>query len=274
MINKSEFRRRKTFEEALQDALYNKTKRTVILKKFKNSMPFLGMIHEIDLNNLINKAKYKYMSISKENKATQTDLPEDEVVQVETIKLTDEDKLSKVEFEAFNNELKNKSDAMVQVETKKMKPKINPPTKNDNDDYDDDDDDDEKRKLSLIEIIEIMIEQGINIADIIAHITYHTALTTIQISNLTGYILANSLFTAYDISNAIMNWMSNNEVEDVELNTSPPISVNSSPPITVNSSSSHTVNSSTSESPSDIPIPTDTETEEEASSSKEKEKSK
>ena len=120
-----------------------------------------------------------------------------------------------------------------------------------------------------------MLSSSFSVADIIIHITYQTTLTTLQIIELTAYIIGNSLIT----TNGIMNWLSNNTDEEVELNTSPPISVNSSPPITVNSSSTHIVNSTSSEEnanyeiapPTDIPIPIDAETDEE---DKDKDKNK
>ena len=125
-----------------------------------------------------------------------------------------------------------------------------------------------------------MLRSGFSVAEIIIRITYQTTLTTLQITELTAYIIGNSLITTFDITNGIMNWLSNNTDEEVELNTSPPVSVNSSPPITVNSSSTHTVNSTSSSEenvnyeiapPTDIPIPTDAETDEE---DKDKDKNK
>ena len=131
-------------------------------------------------------------------------------------------------------------------------------------------------------IIEFMLRSGFSIGQIVAHLTYHTTITTVQGSELLVNLTMKSLVTSYDIATAIMNWLNTNVSEEDELNTSPPISVNSSPPITVNSSSTHTVNSSSSEEnanyetapPTDMPIPTDAESENEeeqpSSSSKEK----
>ena len=131
-------------------------------------------------------------------------------------------------------------------------------------------------------IIEFMMRSGFSIGQIVAHLTYHTTLTTIQGSELLVNLTMNSLVTSYDIATAIMNWLNTNVSEEVELNTSPPISVNSSPPITVNSSSTHTVNSSSSEEnvnyeiapPTEIPIPTDAESENYEDKDKDKNKEK
>ena len=109
-----------------------------------------------------------------------------------------------------------------------------------------------------------MMRSGFSIGQIVAHVTYHSTLTTIQGSELLVNLTMNSLVTSYDIATAIMNWLNTNVSEEVELNTSPPVSVHSSPPITVNSSSTHTVHSSSSEEnanyeiapPTDIPVPT------------------
>ena len=159
--------------------------------------------------------------------------------------------------------------------------------------YDDDGDDDDKKDddidkyrkklFMLMRIIEFMLRLGFSIGQIVAHLTYHTILTTIQGSELLVNLTMNSLVILYDIATAIMNMFNTNVSEEVDLSTSSlPISVNSSPPITVNSSSTHTVNSSLSEEnanyeiapPTDIPIPTDAESENEeeqpSSSSKEK----
>ena len=96
-------------------------------------------------------------------------------------------------------------------------------------------------------IIEFMLSSGFSVADILIHVTYQTTLAAIQITELTAYIIGNSLITTFDIANGIKNWLSNNSDEEVELNTSPPIGANSSPPISVHSSSTHTVNSSSTE---------------------------
>ena len=92
-----------------------------------------------------------------------------------------------------------------------------------------------------------MLRSGFSIGQIVAHLIYHTTLTTIQGSELLVNLTMNSVVKSYDIATAIMNMFNTNVSEEVELNTSPPISVNSSPPITVHSSSTHTVNSSSSE---------------------------
>lgn len=54
-------RRRKSFDEALKGAIYNKTGRNVILKKFKSGMPSLGMMESIDVNNLDGRKLYIYI---------------------------------------------------------------------------------------------------------------------------------------------------------------------------------------------------------------------
>ena len=145
----------------------------------------------------------------------------------------------------------------------------------------------------LMRIIEIMLRTGFSIGQIVAHLTYHTTLTTIQGSELLVNLTMNSLVTSYDIATATMNWLNTNASPEIELNTtlqsnggvdlstsSPPISVNSSPPITVNSSSTHTANSSSSSEEhanyeiaplTDIPVPTDAESEDE---DKDKDKNK
>ena len=140
-----------------------------------------------------------------------------------------------------------------------------------------------KKLFMLMRIIECMMRSGFSIGQIVAHLTYHTTITTVQGSELLVNLTMNSLVTSYDIATAIMNWLNTNGSEEVELNTtlqsnggvdlstsSPPISINSSPPITVNSSSTHTVNSSSSSEDNAnyeiapltaIPVPTDAESE-------------
>ena len=115
------------------------------------------------------------------------------------------------------------------------------------------------------------MKSGFSIAEIVAHFTYHATLTTLQISDIIGYLGPQTIFTGYDLVNAFFLTSSSSN-EPINFNTSPPISVNSSPPITVNSSSSHTVNlSSSSEEnfnyeiapPTELPMPTDAESEDE-----------
>ena len=168
--------------------------------------------------------------------------------------------------------------------------------------YDDDDDDDKnddyidkyrKKLFMLMRIIEFMLRTVFSLGQIVAHLTYHTTLTTLHGSELLIKLTMNSLVTSYDLATAIMNWLNAHVSEEVEINTSlqsnggvdlstspPPISVNSSPPITVNSSSTHTVNSSSSSEENahyeiapltDIPVPTDAESEDE---DKDKDKNK
>ena len=97
---------------------------------------------------------------------------------------------------------------------------------------DDDIDKYRKKLFMLMRIIEFMMRSG---QVLVAHLTYHTTLTTIQISELLVNLTMNSLVSSYDIASAIMNWLNTNVSEEVELNTEPPVSVHSSPPITVNS---------------------------------------
>ena len=111
---------------------------------------------------------------------------------------------------------------------------------------DDDIDTYRKKLFMLMRIKEFMMRAGFSIGQIVAHLTYHTTLTTIQGSELLVNLTMNSLVTSYDVATAIMKLLNTNVSEEVELNTSPPISVNSSPPITAHSSSTHTDNSSSS----------------------------
>ena len=136
---------------------------------------------------------------------------------------------------------------------------------------DDDIDKYRKKLFMLMGIIQFMMRSGFRIGQIVARLTYHTTITTIQISELLVKLTMNSLVSSYDTATAIMNWLNTNVCEEVELNTSPPASVHSSPPFTVNSSSTHTVNSSSSEEnanyevapPTNVPVPTDAESSDE-----------
>ena len=113
----------------------------------------------------------------------------------------------------------------------------------DDDDKKDDDSDKFRKKLfMLMRIIELMMRSGFSLGQIVAHLTYHATVTTIQISELLVGSTMNSLVSSYDIASAIMNWLNTNVSEEVE--PEPPVSVHSSPPITVNRSSTHTVHSS------------------------------
>ena len=290
-------RRRKTFDEMLKEAMTHRLIITTIPEKRRvdllmNEVDF----DEFDLTNYGSNKKYmslnnnKYdtdmfpvMTLDKatqfpirEVKETQTDLPNDKETQTDDIDYTGliSDGFSK----RFKSNLKNRAEAEVQASL--FKPIQDDDDADEPDDDDDDDNGNKKKSLNLIRIIEFMLSSGFSVADIIIHITYQTTLTTLQITELTAYIIGNSLITTFDITNGIMNWLSNNTDEEVELNTSPPVSVNSSPPITVNSSSTHTVNSTSSSEenvnyeiapPTDIPIPTDAETDEE---DKDKDKNK
>ena len=291
MINnlKHELRKRPTFDEMLKQTITSKMQTTVILKKYKKDMLLNNFdFDEMDLMNYKNKERYMNaevmmadkatQTLNKENKATQTDLPYDKATQ--TYNDNDMTKLLGGSSKSFKSKMITKAEAEAEAFTY------------DPDLYDDDDDDDKKdgdidtyRKtfFMLMRIIEFMLRSGFSIGQIVAHLTYHTTLTTIQGSELLVNLTMNSLVTSYDIATAIMNMFNTNVSEEVDLATSsPPISVNSSPPITVNSSSTHTVNSSSSEEnanyeiapPTDMPIPTDAESENEeeqpSSSSKEK----
>ena len=281
MINnlKHELRKRPTYDEMLKQAITSKLKTTVILKKYKKDMLLNNFdFDEIDLMNYKNKERYMNaevmmadkatQTLNKENKATQTDLPNDKATQ--TYNFDDETKLLGGSSKSFKSKLITKAEAEAEAFT------YDPDLYDDDDDDDDDDDkkDDDidkyKKKLfMLMRIIELMMRSGFSIGQIVAHLTYHTTLTTIQGSELLVNLTMNSLVSSYDIASAIMNWLNTNVSEEVELNTSPPVSVHSSPPITVNSSSTHTVNSSSSEEnpnyeispPTDMPIPTDAESE-------------
>ena len=289
MINnlKHELRKRPTFDEMLKQAITSKIQTTVILKKYKKDMLLNNFdFDEMDLINYKNKERYMNaqvmmadkatQTLNKENKATQTDLPNDKATQ--TYNFDDMTKLLGGSSKSFKSKMITKAEAEAEAFT------YDPDLYDDDDDDDDDKKDDDidkyrKKLFMLMRIIEFMMRSGFSIGQIVAHLTYHTTLTTIQGSELLVNLTMNSLVTSYDIATAIMNWLNTNVSEEVELNTSPPISVNSSPPITVNSSSTHTVNSSSSEEnanyeiapPTDMPIPTDAESDEE---DKDKEKEK
>ena len=225
---------------------------------------------EMDLMNYKNKERYMNaevmmadkatQTLNKENKATQTDLPNDKATQ--TYNFDDETKLLGGSSKSFKSKLITKAEAEAEAFT------YDPDLYDDDDDDDDKKDDDidkyRKKLFMMMRIIEIMMRSGFSIGQIVAHLTYHTTITTIQISELLVNLTMNSLVSSYDIASAIMNWLNTNVSEEVELNTEPPVSVHSSPPITVNSSSTHTVNSSSSEEnpnyeiapPTDIPVPT------------------
>ena len=315
MINnhKQELRKRPTYDEMLKQAITSKMKTTVILKKYKKYMLLNNFdFDKMDLMNYKNKERYMNaqvmmadaspearelrdkatQTLNKENKATQTDLPNDKATQ--TYNFDDMTKILGGSSKSFKSKLITKAEAEAIAFT------YDPDLYDDDDDDDDDKNDDDidkyrKKLFILMRIIEFMMRSGFSIGQIVAHLTYHTTLTTIQGSELLVNLTMNSLVTSYDIATAIMNWLNTNVSEEVELNTSPPISVNSSPPvelssiaddeqsssspITVNSSSTHTVNSSSSEEnsnyeiapPTEIPIPTDAESENE---DKDKDKNK
>ena len=284
---KHELRKRPTYDEMLKQAITSKMKTTVILKKYKKDMLLNNFdFDKMDLMNYKNKERYMNaevmmadkatQTLNKENKATQTDLPNDKETQ--TYNFDDMTKLLGGSSKSFKSKLITKAEAEAEAFTYDL------------DLYDDDDDDDDdkndddidkyrKKLFMLMRIIEFMMRSGFSIGQIVAHLTYHTTLTTIQGSELLVNLTMNSLVTSYDIATAIMNWLNTNVSEEVDLNTEPPVSVHSSPPITVNSSSTHTVNSSSSEEnvnyeiapPTDIPVPTDVESEDE---DKDKDKNK
>ena len=289
MINnlKHELRKRPTYDEMLKQAITSKLlKTTVILKKYKKYMLLNNFdFDEMDLMNYKNKERYMNaevmmadkatQTLNKENKATQTDLPNDKATQ--TYNFDDETKLLGGSSKSFKSKLITKAEAEAEAFT------YDPDLYDDDDDDDDKKDDDidkyRKKLFMMMRIIEIMMRSGFSIGQIVAHLTYHTTITTIQISELLVNLTMNSLVSSYDIASAILNWLNTNVSEEVELNTEPPVSVHSSPPITVNSSSTHTVNSSSSEEnpnyeiapPTDIPVPTDAESENDEDKNKEKE---
>ena len=291
MINnhKQELRKRPTYDEMLKQAITSKMKTTVILKKYKKYMLLNNFdFDKMDLMNYKNKERYMNaqvmmadkatQTLNKENKATQTDLPNDKETQ--TYNFDDMTKILGGSSKSFKSKLITKAEAEAIAFT------YDPDLYDDDDDDDDKNDDDidkyRKKLFILMRIIEFMMRSGFSIGQIVAHLTYHTTLTTIQGSELLVNLTMNSLVTSYDIATAIMNWLNTNVSEEVELNTSPPVSVNSSPPITVNSSSTHTVNSSSSEEnsnyeiapPTDIPVPTDAESENYEDKDKDKNKEK
>ena len=307
MINnhKQELRKRPTYDEMLKQAITSKMKTTVILKKYKKHMLLNNFdFDKMDLMNYKNKERYMNaqvmmadkatQTLNKENKATQTDLPNDKATQ--TYNFDDMTKILGGSSKSFKSKLITKAEAEAIAFT------YDPDLYDDDDDDDDKNDDDidkyRKKLFILMRIIEFMMRSGFSIGQIVAHLTYHTTLTTIQGSELLVNSTMNSLVTSYDIATAIMNWLNTNVSEEVELNTSPPISVNSSPPvelssiaddeqsssspITVNSSSTHTVNSSSSEEnvnyeiapPTEIPIPTESESENYEDKDKDKNKEK
>ena len=284
---KHELRKRPTYDEMLKQAITSKMKTTVILKKYKKDMLLNNFdFDKMDLMNYKNKERYMNaevlmadkatQTLNKENKATQTDLPNDKATQ--TYNFDDMTKLLGGSSKSFKSKLITKAEAEAEAFT------YDPDLYDDDDDDDDDKKDDDidkyrKKLFMLMRIIEFMMRSGFSIGQIVAHLTYHTTLTTIQGSELLVNLTMNSLVTSYDIATAIMNWLNTNVSEEVDLNTEPPVSVHSSPPITVNSSSTHTVNSSSSEEnvnyeiapPTDIPVPTDAESEDE---DKDKDKNK
>ena len=285
---KHELRKRPTYDEMLKQAITSKMKTTVILKKYKKDMLLNNFdFDKMDLMNYKNKERYMNaevmmadkatQTLNKENKATQTDLANDKETQ--TYNFDDMTKLLGGSSKSFKSKLITKAEAEAEAFT------YDPDLYDDDDDDDDDKKDDDidkyrKKLFMLMRIIEFMMRSGFSIGQIVAHLTYHTTLTTIQGSELLVNLTMNSLVTSYDIATAIMNWLNTNVSEEVDLNTEPPVSVHSSPPITVNSSSTHTVNSSSSSEENvnyeiapltDIPVPTDAESEDE---DKDKDKNK
>ena len=288
MINnhKQELRKRPTYDEMLKQAITSKMKTTVILKKYKKYMLLNNFdFDKMDLMNYKNKersmnAQVMMMdkatqTLNKENKATQTDLPNDKATQ--TYNFDDMTKILGGSSKSFKSKLITKAEAEAIAFT--YDPDLYDDDDDDDDKHDDDIDKYRKKLFILMRIIEFMLRTGFSIGQIVAHLTYHTTLTTIQGSELLVNLTMNSLVTSYDIATAIMNWLNTHVSEEVDLNTEPPVSVHSSPPITVNSSSTHTVNSSSSEENAnyeiapltDIPVPTDAESEDE---DKDKDKNK
>ena len=237
------------------------------------------------MNTKVMMADKATQTLNKENKATQADQPNDKATQ--TYNFDDETQILGGSSKSFKSQLITKAEAEAIAFT------YDPDLYDDDDDDDDKKDDDidkyRKKLFILMRIIEFMLRTGFSIGQIVAHLTYHTTITTIQGSELLVDLTMNSLVTSYDIATAIMNWLNTNVSEEVELNTEPPVSVHSSPPITANSSSTHTVHSSSRSSrasgeasseenvnyeiapPTDIPVPTDAESEDE---DKDKDKNK
>ena len=272
--NKQELRKRPTYDEMLKQTITSKMKTTVILKKYKKYMLLNNFdFDKMDLLNYKNRERYMNaqvmmadkatQTLNKENKATQTDLPNDKAT---TYNFDDMTKILGGSSKSFKSKLITKAEAEAIAFT------YDPDLFDDDDDDDDKKDDDidkyRKKLFILMRIIAFMLRTGFSIGQIVAHLTYHTT-TTIQGSELLVNLTMNSLVTSYDIATAIMDWLNTHVSEEVDLNTEPPVSVHSSPPITVNSSSTHTVNSSSSEEnvnyeiapPTEIPIPTDSESE-------------
>ena len=227
MINnhKHELRKRPTFDEMLKQTITRKMKTTVILKKCKKDMLLNNFdFDKMDLMNYKNKERYmiaKVMTadkatqtLNKENKATQTDLPNDKATQ--TYNFDDMTKIVGGSSKSFKSKLITKAEAEALAFTY------------DPDLYDDDDDDDgdgvdkstpsgrsrdkkddyidKYRKIfMLMRIIEFMLRTGFSIGQIVAHLTYHTTLTTIQGSELLVNLTMNLLVTSYDIATAIMS---------------------------------------------------------------------
>ena len=179
---------------------------------------------EMDLTNYKNKERYmntKVMTaekatqtLNKENKATQTDLPNDKSTQ--TYNFDDITKLLGESSKSFKTKMITKAEAEALAFTY------------DPDLYDDDDDDDKKdddidkyrKKLfMLMRSIEFMMRSGFSIGQIVAYLTCHTTLTTIQGSELSVNLSMNSLVTSYDIATAIINMFNTNVSQEVELNT-------------------------------------------------------
>ena len=179
----------------LKQAMTSKIKTTVILKKYKKDM----LLNNCDFDNmdLMNiKIKERYMNaefmtadkarqtLNKENKATQTDLPSDKATQ--TYNFDDMTKLLGGSSKSFKSKLITKAEAEAEAFTY------------DPDLYDDDDDDDDHKKdddidkykkklFMLMRIIEFMLRSSFGIGQIVAHLTYHTTLTTIQISVIRSF---------------------------------------------------------------------------------------
>ena len=146
---KHELRKRPTYDEMLKQAITSKMKTTVILKKYKKDMLLNNF--DFDKMDLMNyKKKERYMNaevmmadkatqtLNKENKATQTDLPNDKETQ--TYNFDDMTKLLGGSSKSFKSKLITKAEAEAEAFTY------------DPDLYDDDDDDDVKKMMTLINI--------------------------------------------------------------------------------------------------------------------------
>ena len=206
--HKQELRKRPTYDEMLKQAITSKMKTTVILKKYKKDMLLNNFdFDKMDLMNYKNKERYmnaKSLMLNKATQATQADFTNDKATQTDYF--DDTGLISEGFSKSFKSNLRNRAEAEAQAS-------LFTPIQDDDDDDDDDDkkDDDidkyKKKLFMLMRIIELMMRSGFSIGQIVAHLTYHTTLTTIQGSELLVNLTMNSLVSSYDIASAIMNWI-------------------------------------------------------------------